>query len=94
MWRSYHIYTSNRKMFLQILENLQNEYYNSKFFFVQYVDPIGFHFRLRVQSVEQQNIELKINEYFGNIRILKRFMILNTRYLWIHYQSMRNTQLS
>jgi len=38
-------------MFLQILDNLQNEYYNSKFFFVQYVDPIGFHFRLRVQSV-------------------------------------------
>ncbi len=72
MWRSYHIYTSNRKMFLQILDNLQNEYYNSKFFFVQYVDPIGFHFRLRVQSVEQQNIELKINEYFGNIRILKK----------------------
>ncbi|MGE7917633.1 lantibiotic dehydratase C-terminal domain-containing protein [Viridibacillus sp. NPDC093762] len=72
MWHSYHIYLHDRTFFLQQLHRLQGCYQNSELFFIQYLDQIGYHFRLRVRSEEPEEVEHMIKDYFGNYRILKK----------------------
>lgn len=72
MWYSYHIYTQDRALFLDNLNYLQNRFQYSEFFFIQYLDPIGFHFRLRVRCSEIECVEREIKSLFRNSRVLKK----------------------
>ena len=72
MWSSYHIYTEDRNYFLDKVSDILKEYPDVKFFFIQYIDPIGFHFRFRIQSRFQSKIEKMIYKLFEEQRVLKK----------------------
>lgn len=90
MWSSYHIYTEDRNYFLDKVSDILKEYPDVKFFFIQYIDPIGFHFRFRIQSSFQSKIEKMIYKLFKEQRVLKKSMTRNIIYLVRHWVYMRN----